>query len=71
MTVSGSGGRRTNRAKIRRLWESPDRAWWDSSDDPDIRLTTFTPDEGKLWDSPGKIAAMAKNCYDSHNWCKA
>ena len=27
-----------DRAKIRELWSSFDKAWWDSADDPDIRL---------------------------------
>lgn len=60
VTISGPAVVSNDRAKIKKLWEKTDEAWWDSSDDPDIRLITVTPDDGELWDSPGKIVATAK-----------
>lgn len=60
VTVSGPASVSNDRAKIKALWEKTDEAWWDSPEDPDIRLITVTPDQGELWDSPGKIVATAK-----------
>lgn len=33
------------------------KAWWESPDDPSIRLITMVPSEAELWDSPGKLVA--------------
>ena len=33
------------------------KAWWDSADDPSIRLVTVRPTEAELWDGPNKVAA--------------
>ena len=63
VTVSGQAAVTNDREKIKQLWEKTDEAWWDSSDDPEIRLITFTPDEGELWDSPGRIVATAKMLF--------
>lgn len=63
VTISGRAAVTNDRAKIRELWEKTDEAWWDSADDPEIRLITVTPDEGELWDSPGRIAATAKMVF--------
>lgn len=60
VTVSGHAEVSNDRDKIAKLWERTDEAWWDSAQDPDIRLITVTPDEGELWDSPGRIIATAK-----------
>jgi general stress protein 26 len=60
VTVSGSASVSNDREKIAALWEKTDEAWWDDASDPEIRLITVVPDEGELWDSPGKIVATAK-----------
>lgn len=60
VTISGPAEISNDRAKIRDLWEKTDEAWWDGPEDPDIRIITVTPDEGELWDSPGKVVATAK-----------
>jgi len=60
VTISGQAAVTDDRQKIEALWEKTDEAWWDGSDDPDIRLITVTPDEAELWDSPGRIVATAK-----------
>lgn len=46
-----------DRALIRELWSLFYKAWWDSEDDPDIRVITFTPGEGELWDGLNNIIA--------------
>ena len=58
--MSGEAKITNDRAKIAQLWSKFDEAWWDDCDDPSIRLLTLTPDNGELWDSPGKAGALAK-----------
>ena len=60
VTMSGYAKVSNDRSKIAQLWEKTDEAWWDSPEDPDIRLITVVPDEAELWDSPGKIVATVK-----------
>ncbi len=58
--MSGEARISNDRAKIAALWTKFDEAWWESADDPSIRLLTLTPENGELWDSPGKAVAIAK-----------
>lgn len=58
--VSGDAKLTNDRAKIAELWSKADRAWWEDSDDPTIRLLTVTPHRGEIWDSPGAVVAGAK-----------
>jgi general stress protein 26 len=48
-----------DRAKIKELWTPFAKAWWESADDPDIRLVRVKPHSAEYWDSPGKIASYA------------
>lgn len=59
VSISGLASVGQDRAKIRELWSPAAKAWWDSADDPSIRLLTVTPDEAELWDSPNKLVATA------------
>jgi general stress protein 26 len=38
VSLAGDAEISTDRAKIRELWGTPAKAWWDSPDDPNIRL---------------------------------
>jgi general stress protein 26 len=60
VTIYGSAALTNDREKIAELWEKTDAAWWDSPDDPDIRLITIKPHEAELWDSPGLVVATVK-----------
>jgi len=60
VTISGHANVTNDRAKIEQLWEKTDEAWWDTPQDPEIRLITVVPQEAELWDSPGKIVATVK-----------
>lgn len=60
VVMSGEARVSNDRAKIAELWTDFDKAWWDDASDPSIRLVTFTPDNGELWDSPGKAIALVK-----------
>jgi len=61
--ISGKAVLSNDRAKIKDLWEDTDRAWWEDENDPTIRLITVTPEDGELWDSPGKPVALAKMIF--------
>jgi general stress protein 26 len=45
-----------DRDKIHELWSTAAKAFWESADDPDIRVLRITPGEAEYWDSPGTIA---------------
>lgn len=59
ISLSGTASVSNDRAKIADLWTDFDKAWWDDANDPDIRLVTVTPERAELWDSPGRLVAMA------------
>jgi general stress protein 26 len=59
VSISGKAEVSNDRAKIKDLWSDFDKAWWDSENDPDIRLITVTPERAELWDSPGRMIAFA------------
>ncbi|MBV8838461.1 MAG: pyridoxamine 5'-phosphate oxidase family protein [Alphaproteobacteria bacterium] len=49
-----------DRGKIRELWSIPSKIWWDSPEDPNIRLIKVTPRDGEYWDSPGNLVSSVK-----------
>ena len=59
VVVNGHAMLSNDRARIKELWTPFAKAWWDSADDPDIRLLTVHPDRAEIWDSPGKLIATA------------
>ncbi len=59
VTMSGNASVSNDRAKIKELWDASDKAWWDSAEDPSIRLLTFRPDQAELWDSPNFLVSTA------------
>jgi general stress protein 26 len=59
-SVSGRAAVSNDRQRIRELWSIPAKIWWDSPDDPNIRVITVTPDEAEYWDSPGTIISNLK-----------
>jgi len=48
-----------DRAKIKDLWTPFAKAWWDSAEDPDVRVLEVHPAEGEIWDGPNKLFAGA------------
>jgi general stress protein 26 len=59
VTFTGNATVSNDRATIKALWTPFAKAWWESADDPAIRVITFNPSEAELWDSPGKLIASA------------
>lgn len=60
VSVSGTAIVSNDRAKIRDLFNTPAKAWWDSAEDPNIRVLKFTPDDAEFWDSPGTVISYVK-----------
>ena len=49
-----------DRAKIKELWSTPAKAWWDNADDPSIRVIKVSLHDAQYWDSPGMIVSTIK-----------
>jgi general stress protein 26 len=60
VSVSGTAEVQNDREKIRELWATPAKAWWDNADDPSIRILKVTPSFSEYWDSPGTIMSYIK-----------
>ena len=60
VSVTGHASVSRDKAKIKELWGPSAKAWWDSPDDPNIRLLTVTPDDAEFWEGPGKIVGTIK-----------
>ncbi len=60
VSVTGRAAISNDREKIRDLFNVPAKAWWDSPDDPSIRIITVTPKDAQYWDSPGTVRAYVK-----------
>ncbi len=57
VSLTGMAAISNDRAKIRELFSTPAKAWWDSADDPNIRILKITPDDAEFWDSPGTVVS--------------
>ena len=60
VSVTGTAAVSNDRARIRQLFSTPAKAWWDSAEDPNIRVLTITPDDAEFWDSPGTVISYVK-----------
>lgn len=60
VSVTGRARISNDRKKIGEIFNVPAKAWWDSPEDPSIRLLTVTPVDAQYWDSPGKLRAYIK-----------
>ncbi len=55
VALSGKATISNDRVKIKDLWSPFAKAWWDSPEDPAIRVIKLVPSDAELWDSPGRI----------------
>ena len=55
VAVTGRARLSNDREKIRELFAFPAKAWWESAEDPSIRLLIVEPRDAEYWDSPGKL----------------
>jgi len=59
VVVNGKADLSNDRSKIKEIWTPFAKAWWDSPEDPDIRLLTVVPYRAEVWDSPNKLVSAA------------
>lgn len=59
VVVHGRAAVRDDRALIRELWSPFAKTWWESPDDPAIRVITVTPEHAEVWDGPSGLLAGA------------
>ena len=57
LAVTGTGRLLNDRVLIRDLWSPAAQAYWDSEDDPNIRVIEVIPQDAQYWDGPGAVAA--------------
>jgi general stress protein 26 len=60
VSVSGTAVVSNDRAKIRELFSTPAKAWWDSAEDPNIRVLKISPEDAEFWDAPGSVISTVK-----------
>jgi general stress protein 26 len=60
VSLTGTATVGNDRAKIKELFSTPAKAWWNSADDPNIRVLKITPEDAEYWDSPGSVISYAK-----------
>ena len=60
VSLTGRAEVSNDREKIKELWSTPAKAWWDSPDDPSIRVLKVTPKDAQYWDSPGTVLSYVK-----------
>ncbi len=60
VSVTGTAQLSNDRGKIRELFSTVAKAWWQSPDDPNIRVLKITPDDAEFWDSPGTVISYVK-----------
>lgn len=60
VSISGHATVSNDRKKIKELFSTPAKAWWNSADDPSIRVLKFTPKDAQYWDSPGTVVSYVK-----------
>lgn len=60
LSLTGTAEISNDRDLVRKLWSTPAKAWWDSPDDPSIRVLKIVPKDAQYWDSPGTVVSYVK-----------
>jgi len=60
VSVTGTATVIDDREKVDALWDPSNNAFWDSKDDPNIRVLRVRPSTAEFWASPGKIVTTVK-----------
>jgi general stress protein 26 len=60
VSVTGTANLLDDRNRVAELWSTAARAFWESKDDPNIRVLKVRPAMAEFWDSPGKIVTTVK-----------
>jgi general stress protein 26 len=49
-----------DRKKVKELWSAEAGAWWETPDDPNIRILKVTPAFAEYWDSPEAVVSYVE-----------
>lgn len=60
VTIEGVARVSNDRAKINELWRFSDASFWETPDNPDLRLIAVTPKGAELWDGSNRLVTGAK-----------
>jgi general stress protein 26 len=60
VSVTGTAILSNDRTRIKELFSTPAKAWWNSADDPNIRVLKITPEDAEFWDTPGSVISYVK-----------
>jgi general stress protein 26 len=60
VSLTGRATVSNDRARIKEMFSTPAKAWWDSAEDPNIRILKVTPEDAEFWDAPGKVISYIK-----------
>ena len=60
VSVTGTAAVANDRAKIKQLFSTPAKAWWESADDSNIRVLKIMPEDAEFWGSPGSVISYVK-----------
>jgi general stress protein 26 len=63
VSVSGIAEMVSDRAMVKELWSIPTKLWWESPDDPNLRLIKVTPQDAEYWDTPGNVVTSFKVAF--------
>jgi general stress protein 26 len=63
VAVSGIAELVSDRAMVRELWSIPTKLWWESPEDPNLRLIKVTPQDAEYWDTPGNVVSSIKVAF--------
>jgi general stress protein 26 len=54
VSIAGTAQMSADPSVIKELWATPAKAFWDTPDDPNIRMLRVTPLHADVWDRPGR-----------------
>lgn len=60
VSVTGTATVLDDRAKVDEIWDPSNKAFWDSKDDPNIRVLRVRPTMAEYWAGAGKIVTTVK-----------
>ncbi len=60
LSLTGLAVIANDRGKIRQLFSTPAKAWWDSAEDPNIRVLKVVPEDAEFWDGAGAVVSYVK-----------
>lgn len=58
VSVTGTAEVLADQALAESLWKTADKAFWDSSRDPRIRIIRVSPERGEFWEGAGAISTF-------------